>query len=91
MEKKYEIVTMYIETEKIFAGTYAECLQYLRTLAIANGNVNSDGDAVMRFWGDKDDDGERVDVGESVIYLIRPETEVVLPPHNPNNIWNDGD
>ena len=89
MEKRYEIVTMYIEMEKVFAGTYAECLQYLSALAISNDNVNSDGEAIMRFWGNKDTDGERVDVGESVIYLIRPETEVILTPHNPNSIWSD--
>lgn len=89
MEKRYEIVTMYIEMEKVFAGTYAECMKWLSKLAILNGNVNSNGEAIMRFWGNKDAGGERVDVGESIIYLVRPEQDITVTPYYPNRFWDD--
>lgn len=76
--KRYEVVTTYIEMEIVFSGTHQECLMYLRERAIKNGNVSSSGNPIIRMWT-PDDGWERVDVGESQIYAIKPVDEAAAP------------
>lgn len=69
--KRYEVVTTYIEMETVFSGTHQECMIYLRERALKNGNVSSSGNPFMRIWTENDG-WERVDVGESQIFAIKP-------------------